>query len=171
MKKRTLINRAVRVATVIPMCLVAFSLVPVPMLAESTATALTVHIKDGSEVTFLLSEQPAVTFSDGYLLITSSDAEMSYPLSDVVKFTFKDADETTGIDNTSVGEASFAFDGGSVVVSGLKAGSNARVFATDGTTLHSEEVSGDSWSYSLSSLPSGVYIVSINGKTFKIAKK
>lgn len=170
--KRTLINQFVRTTLLVPMCLIAFSFVSVPMLAESVVTVLTVHVKDGSEVSFLLSERPSVTYSDDYMLITSADAETSYPLSDVLKFTFEEIDgEDTGIDSTIAAEASFSLDGGVIVVSGLKAGSTAQVFTLGGVMVHSESVDSGSWSYPLSSLSSGIYIISINGKGFKITKK
>ena len=138
----------------------------------SSPSALTVHVKDGSKVTFLLSERPAVTFSDGYLLITSDDADASYPLSDVVKFTFGDVDEeNTGIDSLPVDETTFGYDGGAIVVTGLKPGSTAKVYTIGGMMVHSESISDGSWTYPLSSLSSGIYIININGKSFKISKK
>ena len=138
----------------------------------SGSSALTIHVTDGSKVTFLLSERPAVTFSDGYLLITSDDADASYPLSDVIKFTFGDIDdEDTGIDSLPVDETTFGYDGGAIVVTGLNSGSTAKVYTIGGMMVHSESISDGSWTYSLSSLSSGIYIININGKSFKISKK
>ena len=140
--------------------------------ADSVATSLIVHTKDGSQVAFLLSERPKVSFSDGYLLISSSEADATYPLSDVLMFTFEEIEsEATGLSLLPADENSFALEGGAIVVTGLKEGSTAKVYTIGGITIHSEKVDGGTWTYSLSSLSSGVYIISINGKTFKIAKK
>lgn len=139
---------------------------------DSVATSLIVHTKDGSQVAFLLSERPKVSFSDGYLLITSSEADATYPLSDVLMFTFEEIEsEATGLSLLPADETSFALEGGAIVVTGLKEGSTAKVYTIGGIMIHSEKVDGGTWTYSLSSLSSGVYIISINGKTFKIAKK
>ena len=143
-----------------------------PVLADDVATTLTVHITDGSQVTFLLSERPKVSFSDGCLLITSSEADATYPLSDVLMFTFEETEsEATGLSLLPADETSLALEGGAIVVTGLKEGSTAKVYTIGGIMVNSEKVDGGTWTYSLSSLSSGVYIISINGKTFKIAKK
>ena len=142
-----------------------------PVLADDVATTLTVHITDGSQVTFLLSERPKVSFSDGCLIITSSEANSTYFLSDVSKFTFGEIETNSGIGHVQNDETSLSLEGGAIVVTGLKEGSTAKVYTIGGITIHSEKVDGGTWTYSLSSLSSGVYIISINGKTFKIAKK
>ena len=51
-------------------------------------TALIVHQKSGGTVEFAFSEKPVVTYSDGYLVISVAEASVSYPLSDMQKFTF-----------------------------------------------------------------------------------
>ena len=142
-----------------------------PLLADSASTALIVHAKDGSTVSYILSERPGVTFSDAYLVVDCADAELSYPLDDIWKFTFGPSDADTSVDRISASEASFDVDGDAIVLSGYKVGSVVRIITAGGVTLHSTTLSGDNWAYPLSNLPAGISLVSVNGTTFKIAKK
>lgn len=60
-------------------------------------TALIVHQKSGGTVEFAFIEKPVVTYSNGNLVISVVDgfasASISYPLSDVKKFTFGELSE------------------------------------------------------------------------------
>ena len=58
------------------------------VIASHAQTALIVHQKSGGTVEFAFYEKPVVTYSDGYLVISVAEASVSYPLSDVQKFTF-----------------------------------------------------------------------------------
>ena len=57
--------------------------------ADTTQNALTVLAKDGTKVSYALSERPKVTFSGDDLIITSGDNEVRYPLSQMSRFTFE----------------------------------------------------------------------------------
>lgn len=72
----------------------------IPMLADEVSS-LVMHARDGSQVAYEFADNPMVTYSDGYLIITTA-AEVSYPLSDMWKFTYTLAEaETPDIeDNT-----------------------------------------------------------------------
>ena len=140
-------------------------------LVSSASTALIVHAKDGSKVSYILSERPRVSFSEDSLIITSEATVVNYPLTDMWKFTFSEEDEDTGVNNIPADEASLSINSGVIVLSGCKEGSTARICTTGGTVVHNEKLSSDSWTYPLSLLPSGIYLVTINGTTFKIAKK
>lgn len=144
--------------------------VAVPLLAGAS-TRLIVHTKDGSEVAYILAQQPRVTFSDNCLVVACDDAEVSYPLADMWKFTFNQTDETEGIAAVVTDEPPLTINDGVIVVSGLNEGSIARISTLGGTIVHSEKLSSDSWTFRLSSLPAGIYLISINNTTFKIAKK
>ena len=137
----------------------------------SSSNALLLFTKDGGEMSYLLSERPRVTHFDDYLVITSDVAEVSYPLTDIWKFTFGQVDVSSGIDNVPVDEASFNIDDGVLMLSGFREGSTVRIFTMGGMMVHSEKLDGGSCTYCMSALSPGIYLVNVNDKTFKIAKK
>ena len=119
-------------------------------------TALFVHQKSGGQVEFACSEKPVVTYSDGYLVVTEQTASLSFPLSDVEKFTFGEVDDqvtriTAPVD--MVAQPTFIYTIGGILVRTYQPGDN------------------NTTSASLEGLPAGTYVVK-NGKTsYKIAKK
>lgn len=104
---------------------------------------------DGTLVS-LASESLSMTFSDGKLVATNGTESCTLPLSELSKMFFSSAD-ATGIDSAK------ATDGDN----------SLEVFSLQGVSLGSF-VTLDA---ARKSLPSGVYIVKTNVRTFKIAVK
>lgn len=145
---------------------------------DSTAVALHLYCNDGTIVTYLLSRRPKIIFSDEYLNITTNSIETAYPSSDIAKLTYKDEenseeeeDEESGIDNILIDETSFNIEGGVIMLSGFSEGSTARVYTLGGLMVQSVQMESGCCAIPLASLPSGVYVINVNGKSFKIAKK
>lgn len=107
------------------------------------------------------------------MLIKSDSIEASYPIEDMWMFTYEhvDVDLSTSIDAVASEKTSFSYDGGIIVFSGLKANSLLQVYTIGGVLTHSERINSGSYTYPLSDLPAGIYIVNVNGTTFKISKK
>ena len=55
-------------------------------------TALFVHQKNGGLLEISFSEKPVVTYSDGYVVVRTADASVSYQIREMQKFTFGEAD-------------------------------------------------------------------------------
>ena len=132
--------------------LVAF----VATAASWADTALFVHQKSGGMLEIAFSEKPVVTYSEGYLVITSGLASVSYPLSDMQKFTFGEVnDQVTRITapTNAAPQPTYIYSVGGVLMRTYQPGDN-------GTT-----------SASLEGLPAGTYVIK-NGKTsYKVLKK
>ena len=141
-------------------------------LSLQAETNLVVWKKDGSKVAFALTEKPIVTFSETSLMINSSSVSVSYDLEDMAKFTYEDPDEEgiRNIENDK--ESSFKFDGEMLLFPSLKAGSKVVIHNLGGVLVFSRtiEVAGD-YSFPLSHLDKGVYVVSVDGLTIKIVKR
>ena len=141
-------------------------------LSIQAETSLVVWKKDGSKVAFALTEKPIVTFSETSLMINSSSVSVSYDLEDMAKFTYEDPNEE-GIKNIENDkESSFKFDGEMLLFPSLKAGSKVAIHNLGGVLVFSRtiEVAGD-YSFPISHLDKGVYVVSVDGLTYKIVKK
>lgn len=119
-------------------------------------TALIVHQKSGGTVEFAFSEKPVVTYSEGYLIINVTEAQVSYPLSNMHKFTFGELSENyTRI--TAPAEV---------------APQPTYIYNVSGILMRTLQPTDDkSTPATLDGLPSGTYIIK-NGKTsYKISKK
>ena len=141
-------------------------------LSLQAETNLVVWKKDGSKVAFALSEKPIVTFSENSLMINTTTVSVSYDLEDMAKFTYEDPNEEgiRNIENDK--ESSFKFDGEMLLFPSLKAGSKVAIHNLGGVLVFSRtiEAAGD-YSFPLSHLDKGVYVVSVDGLTFKIVKR
>lgn len=141
-------------------------------LSIQAETNLVVWTKDGSKVAFALSEKPQVTFSESSLMINSNTVSVSYDLKDMAKFTYEDS-ESQGIRNIENDKASsFKFDGEMLLFPSLKAGSSVFIHSLNGTLVFSRTIqAAGEYSFPLSHLGTGVYMVTVDGLTYKIVKR
>lgn len=147
------------------MSFVSFSAV----VAKSTMH-LAVCTKDGSKVLYALEEKPKITFTDTELVITTKGVEIVYALSDMNLLTYENG-ETTGIANL-YDDASFKLDGNAIVFSKLKAKDIVSLYSINGTLVFKKTVSQDGeYAVSLNNIETGVYVVNVNGLTYKFMKK
>ena len=119
-------------------------------------TALIVHQKSGGTVEFAFSEKPVVTYSDGYLVISVTEAQVSYPLSDMHKFTFGELSEnyTRIIAPAEVApQPTYIYSVGGILV----------------RTLHPTD--DKSTPATLDGLPTGTYIIKNGKTTYKTIKR
>ena len=141
-------------------------------LTLQAETNLVVWKKDGSKVAFALTEKPIVTFSENSLMINSTTVSVNYDLEDMAKFTYEDS-ESQGIKNIENDkESSFKFDGEMLLFPSLKAGSKVAIHNLGGVLVFARtiEAAGD-YSFPISHLDKGVYVVSVDGLTYKIVKR
>lgn len=129
--------------------------------------------KDGSQVAFALSEQPQLHFyEDNTMTVSSLSSEQKFTLSEIRKYTFEGLDDA-GYRNLEDDRASsFKFDGELLLFPALKAGSTVTIYAVGGAVVMRKviETAGD-YSFPISHLDKGVYLVSVDGLTYKIVKK
>lgn len=143
-----------------------------PSLAEEK-TMLVVILQGGQQQSYVLADRPKVTFDATNLYITNAAVEDSYEMSKVVKFVFEKGD-ATAITPVVAGENRITFvDGEHVVLEGLAPATSVSLLDLGGHLLGktAADASGSA-SISLSSQPSGVYIVGVaGGKSYKILKR
>lgn len=150
------------------MLLPLFSMVAV---ADETINSLVVWAKDGTKVAYTLADKPKVTFTETEMVITSNGIEVNYALENMSRFTYENS-TTTGITNLNNGETSLKLDGESLLFPSLKANSTVSVYSANGTLVFKKTVSKDGeYSFPISNLNTGVYMVNVNGLTYKILKR
>ncbi len=118
-------------------------------MAQST---LNVHTKSGSVVSYNFSEEPTVTYTADGLHLQTKTVDVDYPLDDLDKFTFS-KDEATGIATTK------------------GTSDDVRIYTLNGVLVHTAKAENGKSSFSMSSLPAGIYVVKNGNITYKITKR
>ena len=146
-------------------------LIPFCGWAEELKTHLVVWAKDGTKVAYALEEKPKVTFTETDLVMTTKGIEVNYSLANLDRFTYETS-ENTAIRDLNTDKEIFKLDGESLLFPALKPQSTVSLHTLNGTQVFSKTVqdSGE-YSFPLSNLNAGVYMVTVNGITYKIVKK
>lgn len=164
LKSRGNLGKSLRLSL---MALLLSVLLPSAVKAEDMV--LQVWQADGKVMNINLNEQPVTTYSDGKLIITTTKTTVTFPLEQVVKYTYTDA---TGISSPSAMGSKFSADGESITFTGLKPNTLVYVYSVAGQLLTTVTATGHSkTTVSVSRFPVGVYVVKTNGVTFKITKR
>ena len=139
--------------------------------AENNPTNLVVWAKDGTKVAYALTEKPKVTFTETDLVITAKGVEVNYSLENMARFTYESNDESAII-NLQTDKSPFKLTGESLLFPALKANSTVSVYSLNGTLVFKKTVrqTGE-YAFPLSNLNAGVYMVNVNGLTYKIVKR
>ena len=143
------------------------------MWAQSDATQrLVVWLKDGQKIYHDLNDQPETTFSDGMLWLKTEKVSVSYPLTDVLRYTFEGVGNT-GIEKLSQESAvAVSKDGNTVTFHYLKANATVSLYAANGTLLEQQKATDSSpLTISVKNRPNGVYIVKSGSQTIKLLKR
>ena len=138
-----------------------------PLMAE--AQILVLHHANGKTTDVELLTQPQVKFQNDKVLITSTILNMEYPKEDVLTFTFKGG--TLGIKSLK-SNCNYSKENGQIVFHGVKSSEKIAVYNMKGIRIPVEIYrNGDTATLPLSAIPSGVYLLYVNGKTSKFTKQ
>jgi hypothetical protein len=130
-----------------------------------TGKSMFVTFTDNTKVEFALVETPVVTVSNDSLVVTTTSTTAAYLLQNVNTLTYG---TTTAIRTVPIDEVKIAPN--RIVFSG--ADHQVNIFALDGSRVKTNPVVvNGSTIISLESLHRGIYIISMNGKSFKIIRK
>ena len=143
---------------------------PDPQKSGKTLVVLT---KDGAKTEFLLGDKPKVLFEGKNLRITSTKADVTYALADILRFTYTNTNPT-GINEIAEMDdpTEVSYQDGTLMLSQLKEGAVVGVYSLDGKLVqHLRAGHRGTYRLSLSSLPKGVYIVKADTITYKIMKR
>lgn len=128
---------------------------------------LVVEINDGSCVNFPLAEKPRVTFLNDYVKIVTPTADIEFLRSDVRKCYFKDVEtaiETIESPRTIINDEI-------ITVCDIPDNTTVTVCNASGMALMQSIAVGGMCTFSMESLPSGLYIVTYNNTGIKFLKK
>lgn len=153
-------NHLGRAVLTIMLLLIAFGKV--------NAQTLVLWHADGSTTDVELLTQPKVLFENGKVLITSTVLDMEYPKESIVRFTFKG---TTSYIKDSKKEADYSNENGRLVFHGIKQTEKVAVYKVNGIRVPVQLTRiGEDIVLSLSQIPKGIYLLSVNGYTSKFTR-
>lgn len=142
-----------------------------PLLAhaQNSDDVLTVHLTNGTHVTYILDDKPKVSFSEGLLNVNSQSVSDTHDMTVVERFTFG---KSTGLDALKSDDKVISFHGDDLTLKGFATGSKVVVSDLQGRIITSVKVDANG----NATVPTfdwtkGIYVVSTSdGKTLKIIK-
>ena len=142
-------------------------LLPATMMASQGQT-LVLHHANGKTTEIELYTLPHIQMKADKMLIMSQGVTQEFAKSDVVRFTYKGI--VTGINNVKP-ETRYRVDEDRVTFYGISVTDRISVYNAGGVQIPvSLTADGKDAVLSLNQLPSGVYLVNINGRTLKFIR-
>ena len=149
------------------------SLVLAPLMAQDAPVQkLNVWKMDGTQIQFLLTDEPVTTFENGNLVITTNQGAYSYPLAQMKKYTHEGLPEGIDVPTVAPGDILVRQNNEAMLIEGLPDNQLVEVYSADGKLILSQRaVGGQSTLLNLASQPQGTYIVNIGSTSFKFVKQ
>lgn len=140
-----------------------------PTDPESSGPQLVLWQKDGSKVLFNLSERPQVTMGDDMVKVKTVKISAEYDIEDIRKMTY-DFSDPDAIKNILFSDKPFSVTDRSIAFIPSETDMNVSIVSANGMVVKELVVSKDEpTAVSLSGMTSGVYLVKVNGVTYKIS--
>lgn len=138
--------------------------------AFAQSQVLVLHHADGTTTDVELYTQPRIEFRGDRVVITSPVLDMEYPVSDIFRFTYK-GKGTSGI-SIPQQQADYTQENDKLIFHGVKSTDKVAVYKTNGVRVPVSltATADDDVMLSLTAIPSGVYLLSVNGRTSKFTK-
>lgn len=133
---------------------------------------LSILMKDGSQVCFLLAEKPLITFAGDDVKVVSDTDEATIKRTLVDRFEFV-AEMPTYVEDVEekIAREQFELTRNVVHINGLNPGCKVQLFSINGQMVLSVVANENgSVTISIDSLPSGIYLVNYNEITVKFIK-
>ena len=140
------------------------------LCANATAQYMTVELKSGDKFSFLLEDNPVVTFKKGDLVV-NGNAETSYAIAGVKNFHFTEGDVTGTSNYTADMVCIENVDNNTLQIKNAPASAKIILFNISGIALLT--TTADSTGTATISLPEqkGVYVLAVGKQSFKLIRK
>lgn len=137
-------------------------------ISIASAQTLVLHHADGTTTDVELYLMPRIQFQNDHVLITSSVLDMDYPKENVLRFSYK---VVTNDVKAVKRDADYSRENGQLVFHGIDQTDKVAVYNMNGIRVPVRLIrSGNDVTLPLASIPSGVYVLSVNGRTSKFSK-
>ncbi len=137
--------------------------------AMAQSTLMTIHLNDGSEQVFTMSESDRAYFEDNQTLVIKTESSTNrFSLDDIRKIT---CDVYVGTSENTLA-AAFIYPNpvhDNFSLHNLSGKETLRIYALDGRLVKTAKVTGNQ-SIDISDLPVGLYLVKMQSQTLKMIK-
>lgn len=120
--------------------IILFLLLQITFMAHTYSVninAINIHNKSGSLVTILLEEQPKITFEGNDVVLATQMNVVNYPSAEIVKLTYLDVKDATGIDNFNSFGVVFSFNNDVVKIQNLVSQTKVSLYTVEGVLVAS----------------------------------
>lgn len=139
---------------------------------DAPVQKLNVWKMDGTQIQFLLNDEPTTTFEKGNLVITTNQGVFSYPLAQMSKYTHEGLPEGIDVPTVAPGDILVRQNNEAMLIEGLPDNQLVEVYSADGKLILSQRAAaGQSTLLNLTAQPQGTYIVNIGSTSFKFVKQ
>lgn len=138
---------------------------------EKPSAKLILCSKDGTKVSYLLTEKPKISFTTDNLVIKTYSFYAEYPLTGIQKLCYEGV-SPMDINSIISDAVSFSIqDGDVVILYNMSPGQQISVYGIDGKMyMKQQSTNTGKTSISLSMLPSGTYVIKTKDISFKMMK-
>ena len=135
----------------------------------ASCNAIKIKLANENVQTFYLDENPLITISNGQFNIRTAVGSVSLKLTDLVSYTFEQ--DNSGINLPGYqADPAYYYDGATITVNAGKEGCDVSMTTLDGITLLKKHLDTETTlNIDASEYASGVYLLTINGVSTKIA--
>ena len=138
--------------------------------SQASAQTLVLHHADGTSTDVELYLMPRIQFQNDKVLITSTVLDMELPKDNVLRFSYKGV-TGDGIQMPKK-EADYTRENGQLVFHGIRQADKVAVYNANGIRIPvCLTRSGNDVTLPLAAIPSGVYVLSVNGRASKFTKQ
>ena len=139
---------------------------------DAPVQKLNVWKMDGTQIQFLLNDEPTTTFENGNLVITTNQGVFSYPLAQMSKYTHERLPEGIDVPTVAPGDILVRQNNEAMLIEGLPDNQLVEVYSADGKLILSQRAAaGQSTLLNLTTQPQGTYIVNVGQTSFKFVKQ
>ena len=139
---------------------------------DAPVQKLNVWKMDGTQIQFLLNDEPTTTFENGNLVITTNQGVFSYPLAQMSKYTHEGLPEGIDVPTVAPGDILVRQNNEAMLIEGLPDNQLVEVYSADGKLILSQRAAaGQSTLLNLTTQPQGTYIVNVGQTSFKFVKQ
>ena len=168
-KKFTIMIKRLQFKSAIPALMFGF----IAQASVASTTVTVVKASDNSEVSYEVQESGKLYFDSNENLVINADGTATtatYAVSAIRKVLFTNNDETQTQTSLAESNINVYADGDNLYVINAPETARVEVYAITGVKMLDQNISSSSSTISISSLPAGIYVVRVNGSTFKISR-
>lgn len=138
------------------------------LAAAESYRYIVVETSFDSDVTIRISSDLSTSFDSDGMTFKSDYLYLTMPLSMIKGWSYRAKDNVSGLESETIGNLSLTGTGDSITVNGLPDNSKIMMSDIGGRLIFCTEASGEC-TFGLDNLANGIYIIAVNGRTFKIA--